>query len=56
MNQFVNQLSHSHNNFDESKTLKFKLNEDEKEINYQKIFKKFEEHEIERIIDDNLKH
>lgn len=37
-----------------TKTLNYKLNEKKPEINFPMIFKKFKEHEIEKIYNDNL--
>ena len=42
--------------FDKTRTLQYIKNKPEQVINYNKIFKKFEEHEVERIIKENLKH
>ena len=53
---FGKQLPISYDKFDKTKTLKFIKNKPEQIINYNKIFKKFEEHEVERIINENLKH
>ena len=53
---FGKQLVHGHNKFDVTNTLQFKKNKPEQIINYNKIFRKFKEHEVEKIINENLKH
>jgi hypothetical protein len=39
-----------------TKTLSYKLKAKEKQINFPMIFKKFKEHELEKLYNENLQH